>query len=1320
MEMSGGNLSGNFQATIMRENALSAALHQRFLECPQYARLLARTARAANGELNIAGLTDSAKTLILSLLMHEVKRPFFLIVPDNHVGARFHQEISNLSRYPVFFFPSAEVSPYEQVLSSPDNTAPQLELMLHIMQKPKDPYFVLVPARALVQRVLDPETLTRHNILLKVGEQLDPSGFAKMLVRLGYSKESLVTLRGEFSVRGDIIDVYPSSGMPVRIELFGDEVESIRVFNIENQRSVEEAKSILIPPRYLIVLDDQKESRQKLADKLTEVLAQAKVDLDEQASDTLTTVMENDLHSLKNGGYPESSEYYASFVHEKFCTITDYIPDSALVLFDEWDTLILGLQSAEEKMASNLSEGIATGRLLPIPRPLHSSVEELAKSLKTKQRVYLSTLPIFDEQGDSSRACVQFDCHPIERFGNQMQLMVDKTKLWRKEGYRVVISTDQPQRLLGLLREWDCPAEYVPGPHEDGTARDLLEGTETVEASKTINAANDLAAKVVEARKAGTAPANGKTKAGGEGAGNGSGAGGATLSGTGSGTGNAAGNIAENAAGSEAPVDAKSVPNLTSSAEANSSLSQLLNMSRSGGADNNAVWVTRNGFINGFRLADVELVSITDTEMFGLKRKPSTYRRAVVEKSAERFTSVADLKIGDYVVHIKQGIGQFVGVQRITVDTQQREYLTIQYAGEDRLYVPVDQINMLSRYRGAGDSAPRLSRLGGAEWETTKKRVKKSVKAVAEDLVNLYAMRAKQEGFASIPDTPWQYEMEEAFAYEETPDQWQAIVDTKRDLESNKPMDRLICGDVGFGKTEVAIRGIFKTIMSGKQAAILVPTTILAQQHFNTLSERFAPYPIRVGLLSRFRTAKEQREVVQRLASGECDVVVGTHRMLQKDIAFKDLGLIVIDEEQRFGVAHKEKLKQLRVMVDVLTMSATPIPRTLHMALSGARDMSLITTPPTNRAPIKTFVGEYKLPLVRTAILHEMERGGQVYFVHNRVESIEAIAHEVKQLVPEARVLIGHGQMQERELENVMLDFMAHQYDILVCTTIIESGLDIPNCNTIIINEADKLGLAQMYQLRGRVGRSDVQAYAYCLFRPAKVLSETAQNRLKAIREFTSLGSGYQIALRDMEIRGVGNILGAEQHGHMIAVGFDLYCKLLEESVAELKGESVAMDTETQIDINVTAFLPETYIADNEQRLIEYKRLADVKTERHLNMLIDEWKDRFGELPQEALQLVSVVRLRLLAAKAQVSNIKPEAQGIRLSVNFRLQHWLPIQNRLPKHLSQRTTYKPGQAGGHGSTPYILVRSQGISPGEQLSLLEELLSAMVAGAQEKAS
>lgn len=1199
----------------MRDNALANSLHQLFLDCPQYARLLAKTARFTNTELNLAGLIDPAKSLVISALLHEIKRPIFLVVADNHAAARYQQELENLTRSRVFLYPFSEVSPYEQVLSSPDNIAPQLELLLRVLSGNTEPFLVLVPVRALLQRVHDKETLTQSILRLRKGDSLDPVQLSAQLVNLGYSRESLVTLRGEFSIRGDIIDIYPSSGAPLRLELFGDEIESIRAFNIENQRSVEEGVEAIIPPRYWVILNSDDKTRGELIERLQKVTDSTAGSLDEAAADTLKTVMESDLQGLASGQYPESAEYYAPYIQEGFATLLNYLPQEALLVFDEWDSLFASITSYDEKLKKSQEEGLSTGRLLPLPRTLHLDLSEFGDLIKSRQRAFLSSLPAMEEGGEMS--VVSFNCHPVEKFGNQMQVVVERVRAWERAGFKVLIVTEQPQRVMGLLREWDCPATYVG-----------------------LNAGES------------------------------------------------------------------GVLNQVSSEEV------------AGPAAN--VFVSRYGFLHGFVIDDVKLACITDAEMFGLKRKPGTYRRPVAEKSYDQFVSMADLKIGDYVVHIKQGIGQFIGVQRITVEQQQREYLTIQYAAEDRLYVPVDQINLLSRYRGAGDSAPRLSRLGGAEWESTKRRVKRSVRQVAEDLVNLYAMRAKQEGFTCLPDTPWQYEMEEAFPYEETPDQWQAIVETKKDLESSKPMDRLICGDVGFGKTEVAVRGIFKTVMSGKQVAVLVPTTILAQQHFNTITERFAPYPVKVGLLSRFRTAKEQREIVQRLALGQCDVVVGTHRMLQKDITFKDLGLLIIDEEQRFGVAHKEKLKQLRVIVDVLTMSATPIPRTLHMALTGARDMSLINTPPTNRTPIKTFVGEYKLPLVRTAILHELERGGQVYFVHNRVETIEQTAFELKQLVPEARITIGHGQMQERDLENVMLDFSAHQYDILVCTTIIESGLDIPNVNTIVVNEADKLGLAQLYQLRGRVGRSDVQAYAYCLFRPNKVLSDVAQNRLKAIREFTSLGSGYQIALRDMEIRGVGNILGAEQHGHMVSVGFDLYCKLLEEAVAELKGQSVTTEADTQIDLNITAFLPETYVADSEQRLVEYKRLSDVKNERELSLLLEEWKDRFGNPPQEALQLVAVVKLRLLASKAAVSAIKPEAQGIRLSVGFRLQQWLPIQARLPKHLASRTTYKPGTAGGHGPTPYVLVKSQGITPAEQLDLLEELLSAMVASYAVKAS
>lgn len=1214
---------------VMRDNPLANALHQVFINSPNYARLLARTAKQAQTELNLAGLTDSAKTLVLTVLQHEIRRPMFLVVADNHSGAFFHQEFTALSRYPVFLYPSSEVSPYEQVLSSPDNVASQMEVLQHVMSNPEQPYVVLVTARALMQRVLSREVLTDNTLELKAGDSYDTTQLAERLARLGYSREALVTLRGEFSIRGDIIDIFPSAGSPARIELFGDEIESVRVFNIDNQRSVEQKNSISIPPRWWVIVESDENEREKLVARLRQVTDETMKSLDDSRADTLRSVMENDLQALSAGSYPESVEYYAPYVHEQFSTLLDFIPGDALIAFDEWDGIEQSLRSYEDKLEKAYAEGLETGRLLPLPRRLHLPSQDVLTASKSNQRVFLSSLPIFE---DSDRAAViEFHAKPVEKFGNQMNNVIQRVKEWQRDFNRVLISTEQPQRLMGILKEWDIASKYIPGPNDNTVIRGI--GTE-----------------------------------------------------------DGAGSIADDPA--KDSVMLRQLQALTSG--------------------DNTVWVTRHGFIHGFSLEAERLVSLTDGEMFGLKRKPTVYRRPVAEKSYERFTSVSDLKVDDYVVHLKQGIGQFVGVQRISVDNQHREYLTIQYAGDDRLYVPVDQINMLSRYRGAGDNRPRLSRLGGAEWESTKKRVKRSVKQVAEDLVNLYAMRAKQEGFQCIPDTPWQYEMEEAFPFEETPDQWQAIVDVKADLESAKPMDRLVCGDVGFGKTEVAIRGIFKTVMSGRQAAVLVPTTILAQQHFNNIAERFAAYPIRVGQLSRFRSAKEQRDVVKRLQTGECDVVIGTHRMLQKDIVFKDLGLVVIDEEHRFGVGHKEKLKQLRVMVDVLTMSATPIPRTLHMALSGARDMSLIHTPPINRSPIKTFVGEFKMPLVRTAILHEMERGGQVYFLHNRVETIEQMAYELKQLVPEARILIGHGQMPERDLENVMLSFMSHEFDILVCTTIIESGLDIPNTNTIIINEADKFGLAQLYQLRGRVGRSDIQAYAYCLYKPQKVITEQATSRLKAIREFTSLGSGYQIALRDMEIRGVGNILGAEQHGHMVSVGFDLYCKLLEESVAELKGESLSRESDSQIDINVTAFIPETYIQDNQQRLLEYKRLADVRTDGELYALLDEWKDRFGSVPKEAMQLTKVIRLRLLASLAGVSHIKPDLQqGLRLSVSYRLQQWLPIQNNLPKHLGRVTTYKPGIAGGQGSSPYIIVKADGTAPEDQLDLLEELLSAMVA-------
>jgi transcription-repair coupling factor (superfamily II helicase) len=729
-------------------------------------------------------------------------------------------------------------------------------------------------------------------------------------------------------------------------------------------------------------------------------------------------------------------------------------------------------------------------------------------------------------------------------------------------------------------------------------------------------------------------------------------------------------------------------------------------------AESRDVVISKIGPHEGFYLTDEKIVHFTDTELYGrrLKRVMAAKTKPTKREDIDVINSIHDLREGDYVVHGKHGIGQFIELTRISMDGEKREYLSIQYSAGDKLHVPIDQLNLLARYRGAGEKPPKLSKMGGVEWTRVKQKVKNSIQVIAKDLMELYAARAKARGHMFEPDSPWQVEMEEAFPYTETPDQWQAILDTKKDMESDKPMDRLICGDVGFGKTEVALRAIFKAVLSGKQAAVLVPTTILAQQHFNTIVERLSPYPMRVGLLSRFRSPQEQKEVIARLGMAECDVVVGTHRLLQKDIKFKNLGLVIVDEEQRFGVAHKEKMKHLKTEVDVLTLSATPIPRTLYMALSGIREMSLINTPPMNRAPIKTFVGPYNPAQIRMAILQEVDRGGQVYFVHNRVQTIYGKIEELQALVPEVRFVVGHGQMNERDLENVMLDFAQHQYDVLVCTTIIESGLDIPSANTIILDRADRLGLAQLYQIRGRVGRSNVQAYAYCYYDPERNLTEDARDRLRAIREFTSLGSGYQIALRDLEIRGVGNVLGSEQHGHMVAVGFDLYCQMLEESIHELQTGVVAEEKEPAIiDINVTALIPDKYVGDRDVKLMEYKRLASVDSELAIEIIQAEWKDRFGEIPAQTQMLMNLVRLRIMATELKIPQVRADDESLRLTVPYSLQEWLFLQKQLPVNIGRKARWVPGVTSKQGSLPVLLVKHLGMTGEDQVDFLMEMFT-----------
>ncbi len=638
----------------------------------------------------------------------------------------------------------------------------------------------------------------------------------------------------------------------------------------------------------------------------------------------------------------------------------------------------------------------------------------------------------------------------------------------------------------------------------------------------------------------------------------------------------------------------------------------------------------------GFVLPWLKLAILTDSEVLGA-RKIRRPRR--VARQGQRITSLAQLTEGDYVVHLHHGIGRYRGLVTQSVDGAAKDYLHLEYADNTRLYVPVDQIDRVTRYIGSDDHPPQVHRIGGTEWVQTKRRARAKVREMAKELVELYAARQAAQGYAFGPDTPWQREMEESFIYEETPDQLAAIREMKEGMERPQPMDRLICGDVGYGKTEVAIRGAFKAVMDGKQVAVLVPTTVLAQQHFNTFTERLAAFPVRVEMLSRFRSPRDQARVVKGLREGTVDIVIGTHRLLSKDVAFRDLALVIVDEEQRFGVAHKERLKQLRTSVDVLTLTATPIPRTLHMSLSGIRDMSTISDPPEGRTAIRTYCVERNDELIRDAIPRELDRDGQVYFVHNRVEMIDAVAQQLQNLVPQARFAVGHGQMPEGRLEKVMLDFYDRRYDVLVCTTIIESGLDIPNVNTILIDNAPHMGLAQLYQLRGRVGRSPRQAYCYLLFDPRRLLTETAEKRLEAIREFTQLGSGFQVALRDLEIRGAGNLLGAEQHGFMISVGFDLYCRMIEEAVKALRGEEITETFLPAADLPVDAHLPCGYVPDDRQRLDLYKRIAAARTHADVQAIEEEIQDRFGPPPAPVRNLLELIRLRVDAAAVGIESI---------------------------------------------------------------------------------
>ncbi len=1046
------------------------------------------------------------------------------------------------------------MTPGERLTPDPDDVRRRLDVLDALTDPPSlsgkgagglgQPLIIVACAQALAQRTLTPAELQRAAINVTRGGRLRQDDLLRALDAGGYRIEPQVTAPGEASRRGGIVDVWPpSEELPLRIELFGDDVESIRAFDPATQRSSAAPSpggglrdAVRIGPARELTIDPQR--MRALADRLQ---------VAHLRGDTRAR-FEDEIDALRAGEAFDGIEFYAPFLATG--TLLDHLPAGALLVIDE-PADVSALQHEHDEQAIEARRELELRGELPhgMPAPHESRTQLQAAIERHPRRLHLSRWATGEDVGhpppgvSDAAAATRLPFGPTAAYGGRLRVLADELTQTLRGGQQVVVVSTQAHRLSELLEE------------------------------------HDVFAKLAETLAAPT-PGRGQLT-----------------------------------------IINGSLP---------------------------------HGWSVGEDGAGITL--LTDAEVFGFSKQ----RRALPRRGVSRDAFLADLAQGEYVVHIEHGIAKFAGLIRRAANGAEREYLELHYADGDRLYVPTEQVDRVSRYVGPGEHRPSLTRLGSQEWPRAKARVRRAVQELAGELLKLYAAREVAQGHAFPPDTAWQTELEASFPYVETPDQASVIRDVKRDMESERPMDRLVCGDVGYGKTEVAVRAAFKAIMEGMQVAVLVPTTVLAQQHFNTFRQRLAGFPVKVEMLSRFRSDKDQRRVVADAASANVDVVIGTHRLLQKDVAFKNLGLVIIDEEQRFGVAHKERLKQMRAQVDVLTLTATPIPRTLNMALTGIRDMSTIETPPEERLPIKTYVTEFDEHLVREAIVREMERGGQVYFVHNRVHNIELTARKVRDLIPEANVLIGHGQMAEDQLEQVMVDFTEGKADVLVCTTIIESGLDIPNVNTIIINNADKFGLAQLYQLRGRVGRGAARAYAYLLYEKHRSLSEVAQRRLQAIFEATELGAGFQIALKDLEIRGAGNLLGAEQSGQIGTVGFDLYVKLLADAVEGLralaKGEPPSpskMQPPITIDLPLAAYIPDSYIGDLNLRLSLYQRMAAATTTDAAEDMERELNDRFGAPPASVRNLLYIVHVRVLAKRAGVASVAREERESREIIAIR-------------------------------------------------------------------
>jgi len=1144
----------------------------------------------------VFGLSGSQRSYLFAGLAEKVAElPVLVITPGEREAALLAEELSALlPGVPVRLFPVWQLLPYQILAHSKEMVAQRLQILESLTRLER--ILVVAPAEALLRRLIPPADFGSTVLNFAVGDRVDLEGTLRTLIALGYERADLVEERGQFGLRGGILDIYPMTAhRPVRLEFFDDETDSIRRYNAATQRSEENIQNLSVyPARELIIKESLWEEARKSLEN--EFKKQA-----HKLSRTGRAGAEHQLREKFNEvlgeftGYFSGDEHFLPYFYKDVYTVTDYLPAGAPVFVDDPIRVKEVMDAVLQEQTEVYTNLLIQGRLLPSQLLGLAGWDHIKKSLSRRRGVYCSLLPRQPEYV-SPQNIVNFPGKTVQGFFGNINRLSEEIKLWRKSGYAVVLlasGQQRPQQLLSALKDNQIDAFYAATP--EGHIR--------------------------------------------------------------------SGNVV----------------------------------------------ITPGSLGSGFELPGCRFVVLTEAEIFGQRKKPRKEW-----KRADRMAPFVDIKAGDYVVHVNHGIGRYLGVAPLSIEGIQKEYLLVKYAGEDKLYVPVDQVGLIQKYLGSEGEAPRLSRLGGNEWARAKGKVKEAVKEMAKDLLALYAARETLKGHAFGSDTVWQREFEEAFPYEETPDQLRAIEDVKADMERKSPMDRLLCGDVGYGKTEVALRAAFKSVMDQKQVAVLAPTTILVQQHFSTFRERMEGYPVNVEVLSRFKTPKEQKLVLQGLVRGTVDIVIGTHRLLQDDVRFKDLGLLVVDEEQRFGVAHKEKLKMLRRDVDVLTLSATPIPRTLHMSMAGMRDTSILETPPEDRYPVQTYVLEEDAVLIREAVRRELSRGGQVFFVYNRVVDLDRVAVWLQGLVPEARIGLAHGQMREEELEQAMMDFLNREYDVLLCTTIIENGLDIPNVNTLLVKEAGMMGLAQLYQLRGRVGRSNRQAYAYFTYRRDRVLGEAAEKRLAAIREFTELGSGFKIAMRDLEIRGAGNILGAEQHGHIAAVGFDLYSRLLEEAVREARGDQAVQAVETSIELPVEAYIPDAYVPDTNQKVEIYKRLAGLSSRGDLSDLEEELVDRFGDLPEPVQNLLSVAGVRVLAGRMRVKTISLMPGQFRLL--FGAGHLLTGEALVEAGKKYQNRVKFSSSGEDFE---IKLRLAGADCGDSRALLKQLegLLTMLGAAEE---